>query len=245
MGKARKMTAVLLFGNAGAGKSNLLTQLGGTKFKSGATFRRGCTKKVEQEQVTLSNGQKVMLVDEPGLFEPSEAATQNNATELNAALKLDYEFKIFLVMKAENRGPWDAELVMMSKINEFVKTAHAKDNFKSFFDSLDIKGFLFDIKIDGVMLLRYSSEDISCGGFKEKMEEEVHQHSQTTIHLEERLAFSNSDVRLFELSFKAFAAKMFTVGGPLVGVVDVLGWWLYHGSKATREHLKKAFAPEG
>ncbi|KAF8925966.1 hypothetical protein BGZ52_006233, partial [Haplosporangium bisporale] len=224
------MTAILLFGNAGAGKSTLLNQLGGTKFKSGATFRTGYTKKVEEERITLSNGQTVMLVDVPGLFEPSEKATQNNALELNVALRLDYEFKFFFIMKADNRGPSDAELVMMSKVNECIKTSYgsrvsfrvivnqimndevnkiyedhvAKDNCKSLFQDLNIPGFSFDIKIDSVILLRYSPEDVSCGGFKAKMEEEVYQHSEELIRVTKSLQFSNADLTFFQKAIQAF-----------------------------------------
>ncbi|KAF9382709.1 hypothetical protein CPB97_006992 [Podila verticillata] len=225
-----RMTAILLFGNAGAGKSTLLTQLGGTKFKSGATFRTGFTKKVEQERVTLSSGQTVILIDVPGLFEPSEKATQNNALELNLALRLEYEFKFFFIMKADNRGPSDAEMVMMSKVNECIKTSYgsrvsfrvivnqimsdevnkiyednvAKDNCKSLFQDLNIPGFSFDIKIDSVMLLRYSPEDVSCGGFKAKMEEEVYQHSEQQIRVTKLLEISNADLTFFQKAILAF-----------------------------------------
>ncbi|KFH72865.1 hypothetical protein MVEG_00090 [Podila verticillata NRRL 6337] len=224
------MTAILLFGNAGAGKSTLLTQLGGTKFKAGVTFREGFTKEVEEERVTLSSGQTVMLVDVPGLFEPSEKATQNNALELNVALRLDYEFKFFFIMKADNRGPSDAELVMMSKVNECIKTSYgsrvsfrvivnqimndevnkiyedhvAKDNCESLFQGLDIPGYSFDIKIDSVILLRYSPEDVSCGGFKAKMEEEVYQHSEELIRVTKPLEFSNDDLTFFQKAIQAF-----------------------------------------
>ncbi|KAG0324736.1 hypothetical protein BG000_002093 [Podila horticola] len=258
-----KMTAILLFGNAGAGKSTLLTQLGGTKFKAGTKFRAGYTKTIDQERVTLSNGQTVMLIDVPGLFEPSEAATKDNALELNAALKLDYEFKIFFVMKASNRGPDDAEMVMMSKINECIKTVAgsrvsfrlivnqimddevnkmyednmAKDKCRSFFKTLDIEGFSFDIKIDSVMLLRYSPEDIDCGGFREMMEEEVYQHSPVIIRIEKPLVFSNNDLKIYQVSFAAFVSKMYNAGGLVAGVVGGASWLLHHASNAAHDYV--------
>ncbi|KAG0021822.1 hypothetical protein BGZ82_011188 [Podila clonocystis] len=266
--RSSKMTAVLLIGNAGAGKSTLLTQLGGKKFKSGAKFREGFTKKVEEEPVTLSNGQTVMLVDVPGLFEPSEKATKDNASELTTALRLDYDFKIFFVMKADNRGPSDSDMVMMSKINESIKTVHgsrvsfrvivnqimsddvheiyqenlAKDNFKSFFASLDIEEFSFDIKIDSVMLLRFSPNDVSCGGFREKMEQEVSQHSQAWILLEKPLEFSNDDLKLYQKALLALASPLILAGGLIAGTVGGTGWLLYQAGKATHRGLKKAFA---
>ncbi|KAF9313938.1 hypothetical protein BG006_004046, partial [Podila minutissima] len=203
------------------------------------------TKSIEEERVALSNGQTVMLIDVPGLFESSDAATKDNASKLNAALNLDYEFKIFFVMKADNRGPSDPEMVMMSKINECIKTVTgsrvsfrlivnqimsdevykmyedyvAKDNCKSFFDGLDIQDFSFDIKIDSVMLLRYSLEDIDCGGFRGKMEKEVYQHSPVVIKMRKPLEFSNKDLEMYEVSLKAFVKKMYNTGGMVGGAV--------------------------
>ncbi|KAF9382715.1 hypothetical protein CPB97_006998 [Podila verticillata] len=265
-----RMTAILLFGNAGAGKSTLLTQLGGTKFKAGATFRAGYTKTVQQEQVTLSNGQTVMLVDVPGLFEPNENNTKNNAVELNAALKLDYDFKLFFILKADNRGPSDAEMVMMSKINDCIQQIDgthvsfrvivnqimsddvnkiyeenvAKDNCKSLFQSLDIPGFSFDIKIDSVMLLRYSPKDVSCGGFKKKMEEEVYQHSEERIRMAKALEFSNDDLKLYQMEFWDLFKKLTKAGGLSAGVAGGAGWLLYHAGKVTHENLKKIIDKE-
>ncbi|KAF9022914.1 hypothetical protein BGZ52_000354 [Haplosporangium bisporale] len=266
----KRMTAILLFGNAGAGKSTLLNQLGGTKFKSGATFRKGYTKEVEEEQVTLSNGQTVMLVDVPGLFEPNEDNTKNNALQLNAALKLDYDFKLFFIMKADNRGPSDAEMVIMSKINECIKTVDgsrvsfrvivnqimsddvskiyedyvAKDNCKSLFEGLDIPGFSFDIKVDSVMLLRYSPEDVSCGGFKAKMEKEVYQHSEEHIHMEKPLEFTNNDLKLYQMEFWELVKKLTRTKGVIAGVAGGAGWLLYHAGKATHKNLTKIFEKE-
>lgn len=267
----KRMTAILLFGNAGAGKSTLLTQLGGTKFKTGATFRAGCTKTVEQEQVTLSNGQTVILVDVPGVFEPNESNTKNNAVELNAALKLDYDFKLFFIMKADNRGPSDAEMVMMSKINDCIQHIDgthvsfrvivnqimsddvnklyeeniAKDNCKSLFLGLDIPGFSFDIKIDSVMLLRYSPKDVSCGGFKTKMEKEVYQHCEERIRMAKTLEFSNDDLKLYQMEFWDLVKKLTKAGGLGAGVAGGAGWLLYHAGRMTHESVKKFFDKEG
>lgn len=44
-----KHAAVMLLGNVGAGKRSLLTQLGGTNFKSGLTFRTGFIKDIYEE----------------------------------------------------------------------------------------------------------------------------------------------------------------------------------------------------
>ncbi|KAF9325723.1 hypothetical protein BG006_010810 [Podila minutissima] len=259
------MTAILLLGNAGAGKSTLLTQLGGTKFKAGVHFRKGFTKSIEQEQVTLSNGQTVMLIDVPGLFEPDDAATMVNASVLNVALKMDFEFKIFFVMTANNRGPQDREMVMMSKINECIKTAAgsrvsfrlivnqimsddvykmyehhvAKDNCKTLFKDLDIEGFSFDIKIDSVMLLRFDEVDIYYGRFREKMEKEVYQHSPVVIKMEMPLAFSNEDLNMYAASFRAFVQKMYNTGGLFRGAVGAMSWLLHPPGIAAYKYVKE------
>ncbi|KAI9241258.1 MAG: hypothetical protein BYD32DRAFT_484265 [Podila humilis] len=240
----KRMTAILLFGNAGAGKSTLLNQLGGTKFKSGATFRKGYTKEVEEEQVTLSNGQTVMLVDVPGLFEPNEDNTKNNALQLNAALKLDYDFKLFFIMKADNRGPSDAEMIMSDDVSKIYEDYVAKDNCKSLFEGLDIPGFSFDIKVDSVMLLRYSPEDVSCGGFKAKMEKEVYQHSQEHIHMEKPLEFTNNDLKLYQMEFWELFKKLTRTKGVIAGVAGGAGLLLYHAGKATHKNLTKIFEKE-
>ncbi|KAF9382714.1 hypothetical protein CPB97_006997 [Podila verticillata] len=112
--------AVLLLGNAGAGKSSLLTQLGGTTFESGATFRTGFTKDIYEEWVIV-NGVPFCLIDVPGLFEPDDGKTQSNAKKLTEALSRNYEYKLYFVMKASNRGPDDRELVMMARVNESIK----------------------------------------------------------------------------------------------------------------------------
>ncbi|KAI9241267.1 MAG: hypothetical protein BYD32DRAFT_77398 [Podila humilis] len=155
--------AVVLLGNSGAGKSTLLTQLGARTFKSGVRLRSGCTQEVQEEVVVL-NGQSVILMDVPGLYESHEQATQRNAKALtNALSEKGYDYKLYFVTKADNRGPSNADLVMMSKINQCIKQVTgsrvsfrvivnqimgrdmydmyqqemAFDNFKSFFKALD------------------------------------------------------------------------------------------------------------
>ncbi|KAF9382716.1 hypothetical protein CPB97_006999 [Podila verticillata] len=117
----RIKTAVVLLGNSGAGKSTLLTQLGAMTFKSGVRLRSGYTEEVQEEMVVL-NGQNVILMDVPGLYESREQATQRNAKVLTKALsKKGYDYKLYFVTKADNRGPSNADLVMMSKINKCIK----------------------------------------------------------------------------------------------------------------------------
>ncbi|KAF9323968.1 hypothetical protein BG006_000966 [Podila minutissima] len=92
-----------------------------------------------------------------------------------------------------NRGPADDEIVLVSKINDSIKQVNghrvsfrvivnqimdqsvydmfqdhlAKDNCVSFFGSLDLPGFSFDIKIDGVMLLRFDKEAVMKNKYRE------------------------------------------------------------------------------
>ncbi|KAF9212101.1 hypothetical protein BGZ59_007200, partial [Podila verticillata] len=111
--------ALVLLGNAGAGKSTLLTQLGG-KFESGAVFRKGFTKDVTHNIVVIKD-QQVRLIDVPGLFEPNDKETRFNAEKINFALSLGFNYRLYFVLKADNRGPDDKEMVMMSRINECVR----------------------------------------------------------------------------------------------------------------------------
>ncbi|KAG0282416.1 hypothetical protein BGZ96_000494 [Linnemannia gamsii] len=179
-----KTVAVMFIGNAGAGKSTLLSQIGGT-FKSGAKFRQGFTQDITEEWVEL-NGEEILLVDVPGLFEPDNKRTKRNAELLSEALKKGYDYKLYFVLKASNRGPDDADMVMMSRINECIQQANgakvsfrviinqiqddevekmyrtevAEDNFKSLFESLDIENFSFDINIDSVTLVRFNEQAV-------------------------------------------------------------------------------------
>ncbi|KAF9382718.1 hypothetical protein CPB97_007001 [Podila verticillata] len=158
-----RKTAVVLIGNSGAGKSTLLTQLGATTFGSGVKCRQGYTKEVLQEQVQL-DGHDVVLIDVPGLYEPKDKETKLNAKKLTQALSnKNYDYKLYFVTLATNRGPLNPDLVMMSKVNQCIKKVGgscvsfrvivnqimakpvydmyqqemAFDNFKSFFQTLD------------------------------------------------------------------------------------------------------------
>ncbi|KAG0324735.1 hypothetical protein BG000_002092 [Podila horticola] len=107
-----KHTAVMLLGNAGSGRAPF-------SLNSVAPYFR-YTKDIYEEWVIL-NGEPVCLIDVPGLYEPSETETKFNAQKLNLALSRDYEYKLFFVLKAGNRGPDDGEMVTMSKISESIK----------------------------------------------------------------------------------------------------------------------------
>ncbi|KAF9315811.1 hypothetical protein BG006_003688, partial [Podila minutissima] len=248
-----KKTAVLFLGNSGAGKSTLLTQLGAKTFPSGVRFRKGVTKDVYEEEIMLG-GKKVLLIDVPGLYEPNENETEFNAKKLSDALSRGYDYKLYFVMKADNRGTPNHDLVMMSKINRRIKKVDGarisfriiinqitgknmhdmyeeevgKDNFESLFktlnESMEIPGFSFDIKIDSVMLLMYSEEDVKNRGFAVKIAEDVCQHSQVQIDMDADLKASNEDLTLFDAAAKTFlvGAPMIAAGGLAAGVVGGL-----------------------
>ncbi|KAG0310540.1 hypothetical protein BGZ99_000326 [Dissophora globulifera] len=188
--KQRKV-AVLFIGNTGSGKSALLSQIGGD-FASGVAFRRGFTRGILEQNITL-NGKSAVLMDAPGLFEPEQDATHNNAKMLTEALKRNYDFKLFFVLKADNRGPPNNELILMSKVNECVHQAQAEtrikftaiinqimddkvynlyrdhvahDKFRSLFTGMKIPGCKFnDIHIENVIMLRFDEKKIRLKQF--------------------------------------------------------------------------------
>ncbi|KAF9382713.1 hypothetical protein CPB97_006996 [Podila verticillata] len=222
--------AVLMIGNAGAGKSTLLTQLGAKTFKSGAAFRKGFTKDVYEEEIEL-NGQRTMLVDVPGLFEPDDKETLFNARKLTQALSKGYDYKLYFVMKATNRGPEDRDLVMMSKINDCIRQADgsrvsfrlivnqipneevyemykdslANDNCESLFKIMaeEIPEFAFDIKIDGVTLLMFNTEAANNRGFAERMAQDVRDQEKYVLKMGLVIQISNLILKLFQEAMKA------------------------------------------
>ncbi|KAG0021824.1 hypothetical protein BGZ82_011190 [Podila clonocystis] len=225
--------ALLLLGNAGAGKSTLLTQLGGTKFGSGAKFRQGFTKDVSEQDVDIA-GQSVRLIDVPGLFEPSDKETQFNATQLTKALRhQNYNYRLYFVLKADNRGPGDNEMVMMSKISECVRKADGSkmsfgvivnqirtadvhsmyeqemvsDRFQSVFAGLDIPGFTFDIKIDSVIMLPYDEVGLMHGRFRGIIAQEILKHQASAITLEKDISFCNNDLKRYHAGILGAASR--------------------------------------
>lgn len=74
-----RKTAVLLIDNSGTVKSTLLSQLGSKEFVSGASLRTGVTKVARKEEIQIG-GQRLVLIDVPGLYEPDESETQQMPT---------------------------------------------------------------------------------------------------------------------------------------------------------------------
>ncbi|KAF9382710.1 hypothetical protein CPB97_006993 [Podila verticillata] len=235
--------ALVLLGNAGAGKSTLLTQLGG-KFKSGAVFRKGFTKEIS-EQVVKVDGKDVCLMDVPGLFEPNDKETQFNAEQLDNALSRKYIYRLYFVLRADNRGPDDKEMVMMSKISECVRKVDgsrvsfgvivnqirsddvyemyrremAHDNFQSMFRGLNIPGLTFDIKIDSVLMLWFDELGLNGNRFRDELVKEIHKHPAAAIELVKGISFCNDDLKLYQarhLSSASGAISEPTSSGSLV-----------------------------
>ncbi|KAF8986327.1 hypothetical protein BGZ52_009089, partial [Haplosporangium bisporale] len=213
---------LVLLGNAGAGKSTLLTQLGG-KFESGAVFRKGFTKDVTHNTVVIKK-QQVLLIDVPGLFEPNDKETRFNAEKINSALSLGFNYRLYFVLKADNRGPDDKEMVMMSRISECVRKADrsqmsfgvivnqipsdevgamykklAEDKFRFMFDELSIPGFAFDIKIDSVIMLPFDELALGQLGFQDNLADliDIRPASASAVWLAKDISFCNNDLKLY------------------------------------------------
>ncbi|KAF9352755.1 hypothetical protein BGX26_009468 [Mortierella sp. AD094] len=233
--------AVLFFGNAGAGKSTLLSQIGGN-FKSGVKFRGGYTKNIYETWVKI-RGRDALLMDVPGLFEPDDKETQNNANMLTEALSRGYNYKLYFVMKADNRGPGDAEMVMMARINQCVNQAGSKatfriivnqiadqevydmynesmaqDNCKALFGSMDIEGYSFDIKVDNVLLIRFDKDAIQLNQLKEIIANDVLEHRASPVQLVRAIFARNEELKSFK---EAFAQIMKQVWGHITQLFSI------------------------
>ncbi|KAF9352753.1 hypothetical protein BGX26_009466 [Mortierella sp. AD094] len=177
------MIAIIFLGNTGTGKSTLLSLIGG-KFESGVKFRGEFTKDLISQRVRIY-GKEVVLIDAPGSFEPNNEDLKNNTRKLTNLLNLGYDYRIYFILKASNRGPSDAELAMIANVNKIVQNSRctmvvyrviinqildqevfdmykeniAEDNFKTLFSTLDIRNLSFNFIIEGVTLLRYDTKD--------------------------------------------------------------------------------------
>lgn len=171
-------TAVVFIGNAGAGKSTLLSQLGGD-FKSGVSFMEGLTKEVSEQIVTL-NGRQVILMDVPGLYEFDNEATMSNAEKLSEALTRGYNYKLFLVLKADSRGLIPTEIALM-------------------FASPKLDGYGLDIQIKGVMLVRFDEAALIGKQLKEELSKEVEAQVEVPLRLEEDFKAENKDLDHFSV----------------------------------------------
>ncbi|KAK3806478.1 MAG: hypothetical protein J3Q66DRAFT_359176 [Benniella sp.] len=177
-------TAVMFFGNWGVGKSTLLTLLGGN-FTSGVKFMESVTRKASEQIVTL-DGEKLILIDIPGLYENDEEASEANAKELTRALGKGYRYKLFFLLTGHNRGLQTQDLALMSNVNKHISQDHGakvefgiivnqikgdkmydmyaenftKDNLQKIFGSPEFKKLDLDIQVGSVTLLRFEEEDV-------------------------------------------------------------------------------------
>ncbi|KAF8926924.1 hypothetical protein BGZ58_010762 [Dissophora ornata] len=216
--------AVVFIGNAGSGKSTLLTQIGGS-FGSGTVFRRGYTKDVTEKRVTL-NGEQVVLMDVPGLFEPNNKETGLNAEKLTMALNRPYNFKLFFVLRAGNSGPDNEDMVMMAKVNECVrkvggarvtfrvivnqiinqqvydmyKEEIVKDNFQKRLSALNIDGFSFNINIDHTILLWFNSDEVKQNALRDTITREIAKHTAVPLAVTD-ISFTKGNLEMYQKGF--------------------------------------------
>ncbi|KAF9112123.1 hypothetical protein BGX27_003936 [Mortierella sp. AM989] len=211
-----RKVAVLFIGNAGAGKSTLLSQIGGN-FDSGAKFRSGFTKEISEKEVELE-GEMLTLIDIPGLFEPDVKNTRENAKKLTEALRMDYDFKLFFVLKAHNTGVDDADLQMMAKVNECVQQANSDlkvvfrviinqileqrvediykahvvdDKFQGLFKSTAERGINIDVNIDQVTLIRFNKKEIDQNMLAGAITEIVKSHAAVRLDVKDIILDGN------------------------------------------------------
>ncbi|KAK3808458.1 MAG: hypothetical protein J3Q66DRAFT_354869 [Benniella sp.] len=211
-------TAVIFLGNMGAGKSTLLSQIGG-KFPSGVAFMTGLTKEVT-EQVVCLNGEPVILIDTPGLYEARNEATKANAEKMTEALRKGYDYKIFIVLKASNRGITPEDLSLMSKVSKCVQQVNgakveyriiinqiesdkvydmyeervAKDNFRGIIEVIRDE-YELDIEVSGVMLVRSDEAAVNEMRLRESIAEQIKTHTSFQIKVMDIKA-DNSDLSL-------------------------------------------------
>ncbi|KAI8605917.1 hypothetical protein EDD21DRAFT_400860 [Dissophora ornata] len=106
--------AIFMCGNAGAGKSTLGNVLG-AKFEAGFSLGEGLTKECQYAETTI-DGDSVLLIDAPGMYEASVDITRQNAREIQKALGVQIPYKIAFVC-ASNGGRWKCDdAAMIDKV---------------------------------------------------------------------------------------------------------------------------------
>ncbi|KAK3808460.1 MAG: hypothetical protein J3Q66DRAFT_417009 [Benniella sp.] len=222
----KPMTAVIFLGNIGAGKSTLLSQLTekDREFPSGISFMSGLTKEVSEQTVYI-NGERVILMDTPGLYEISNQATKANAEKLTEALRKGYNYKIFFVLKATNRGLASGDLALMSNVNKSVRQVDgakveyqviinqieddetyemyvrnvANDNFRRVLESLDPEEYDLDIQLRGVILIRSDKAAVKSKLLKDVIIQQV--QAQTPVQVQaEPIVTDNKDLNMFDVA---------------------------------------------
>ncbi|KAF9359764.1 hypothetical protein BGX34_008168 [Mortierella sp. NVP85] len=232
-------TAAIFLGNMGAGKSTLLSQLiddDERDFPSGFSFMSGFTKEVSEHVVRI-NGEKVILIDTPGLYEPSNRATKANAEKLTEALRKGYNYKIFIVLKATNRGLTSEDLALMSNVNKSVRqvdgakveyqviinqieneetynlyeTNVANDNFRRVLQSLDPEEYDLDIQIARVELLRFDKVAVKDKRFRDVITKQVQTHVPVQVKAKP-IVTDNKDLEKFGAVATSWFSAVSTIG---------------------------------
>lgn len=135
--------------------------------------------------------------------------------------------------------------IMSQEVYDMLQHELANDKFQSLFGALDIPRFSFNIKIDGVTLLPYNIEALNKGGFADVVAQDVNQHEQCVISMDQDLKFSNKHLKLYQAALLAIASPLIVAEGLVVGVVGRTGWLLYQTGKATHHRgMKRVFAAE-
>ncbi|KAG0260647.1 hypothetical protein BGZ95_004388 [Linnemannia exigua] len=97
-------TSVILVGNPGVGKSTILNALGGD-FHTGFSAVSGLTRDVSTTNVTTPEGDKLRLIDIPGIFDSrvdDDRATERHLDILRQTLNDGSSYVIFFVITPRN-----------------------------------------------------------------------------------------------------------------------------------------------
>ncbi|KAF9584443.1 hypothetical protein BGW38_006437 [Lunasporangiospora selenospora] len=227
--------AVMFFGNMGVGKSMLLSQLGG-RFVSRFAMLEGVTKIVEENEVDIE-GQRIVLVDTPGLYEYDDKSTKANCKILTKAFKKDYYYKLFFVVESCSRVISPEDLALMARVNEAIcQVDGSKVEFGIIINKIRgdaefyeykqratpetlehslgklgerTKALSFKIKIKSVLLLKYDENAVEHNLFHERLVSEVMNHTAVRVKVKAIHAVSNDINLLWKIT-----------EGILIGIVS-------------------------
>ena len=106
---------VFVIGNPGVGKSAICNTFG-SNFRSGISIGKGLTATMQLCEVTINNS-KCIIVDAPGLYEPSIVRTRLNAKEIKEGLSQPgAQYKIIFVLTLESGRAKAQDMSMMKAV---------------------------------------------------------------------------------------------------------------------------------